>query len=144
MLSKYFSYEEMTHSDIAIRKGIDNTPTPDQTAAMKVCCMSMDAVREYLNRPILVSSGLRVKKLNEAAGGSKKSAHMQGYAMDFMAPTFGDQRAVFNAIKASGIKFDNLILEYPNAPSGGWVHISFAPEMRQQCLTTSGGGYVAA
>jgi putative chitinase len=68
--------------------------------------------------------------LNQAIGGASKSSHMDGWAVDFVCPTYGDPYAVCKAIEASGIKYSQLIHEF-----GRWVHISFAPDMKQQSLT---------
>ena len=144
MLSKYFSLEELTHSDEATRKHIDNTPSAEIVENLRETAMAADRVREFLGHPILVSSGYRSPKLNAAIGGSKTSSHMQGFAMDTKCPAFGTPRQVFEALKTSGLFFDQLILEFPDSPSGGWVHIGFAPEMRNEKLVYDGHAYRVA
>ena len=129
-LSEHFTLEEATHSDTAIRLGIDNQPSTVQLENMKHSAAGMEKVREFLGKAISVNSWLRLPDVNVAVGGSKISSHMDGWAIDFTCKGFGDTYAVAKAIKDSGIKFDQLIHEY-----GRWVHISFAPEMRQQALT---------
>ena len=138
ILSKYFSLGEMTRSDTASRKRFDNTPIPEHLENLVDTCRQADAIRELLGHPMVVSSGYRSAKLNAAIGGSRTSSHMQGYALDFICPGFGDNEEVFNAIRKSGIPFDQLILEYPDSPSGGWVHIGFAPSLRRQTLIFDG------
>jgi zinc D-Ala-D-Ala carboxypeptidase len=130
-LSENFTLEEATFSETATRLGIDNSPSLVQYANMRQAALGMEQVRELLGgQPIKVSSWLRVPKVNEAIGGSGKSSHMDGWAVDFTCPRFGDPYAVAKAISRSGIKYDQLIHEF-----GKWVHISFAPEARQQNLT---------
>lgn len=129
-LSEHFTLEEATHSDTAIRQGIDNQPSTLQLENMKVAAVGMEKVRALLGKGITVNSWLRLPAVNVAVGGSKVSSHMDGWAIDFTCPGFGNPLAVAKAIEASGIKYDQMIHEF-----GRWVHISFAPEMRQQKLT---------
>jgi putative chitinase len=128
-LSEHFSLEEATHSDTAIRLGINNQPDARQLENMKKAAIGMEQVRALLGKSISVNSWIRLPEVNVAVGGSKVSSHMDGWAIDFVSP-FGTPYAVCKAIEASGIKFDQMIYEY-----GKWTHISFAPEMRQQKLT---------
>lgn len=144
MLSKFFSLEELMHSDFAARKGIDNTPTPAIVENLKQTAQQADRVRAFLGCPVIVSSGYRSPKLNAAIGGSKTSSHMQGFALDIKVPNFGTPKQVFDALKESGIVFDQCILELPNAPGGGWVHIGFAPEYRNERLVYDGRNYRVA
>jgi putative chitinase len=129
ILSEHFSLEEATHSDTAIRLGINNQPDARQLENMKKAAIGMEQVRALLGKSISVNSWIRLPAVNVAVGGSKVSSHMDGWAIDFVSP-FGTPYAVCKAIEASGIKFDQMIHEY-----GKWTHISFAPEMRQQKLT---------
>lgn len=144
MLSKFFSLEELIHSDVADRKGIDNTPTIQILENLKHTAKSADVIRAFLGKPVIVSSGYRSPQLNAAIGGSKTSSHMQGYAIDMRCPDFGTPRQVFAALRDAGIRFDQLILEMPNSPSGGWVHVGFAPEYRGERLVFDGSNYRVA
>lgn len=133
-ISRYFTLEELTFSDSAVRFQIDNTPTPDIVAALTDTAQRLDAVRELLAHPIQVNSGYRSAKLNAALHGAPNSAHTTGHAVDFVCRGFGPPLQICQAIIASGIKFDQLIQE------GTWVHMSFDPAMRQQVLTAIFGG----
>jgi zinc D-Ala-D-Ala carboxypeptidase len=128
-LSENFTLEEATHSDTAIRMGINNQPSESQLVNMKKAAEGMQQIRAVLGKPISVNSWLRLPEVNVAVGGSKVSSHMDGWAIDFTSP-YGNPLAVCKAIEAAGIKFDQMIHEY-----GRWTHISFAPEMRGQKLT---------
>lgn len=128
-LSPHFSLAEMTESQTAARLGLDNKPPAAILSNLQGTALAAEPVRALLGRPMLVSSGFRSPKVNAAVGGAKTSAHLQGYAMDFICPGFGDPLAVCRKIAASGIKFDQLIQE------GTWVHISFDPRMRMQIKT---------
>ena len=129
-LSPNFTLEEATFSETAVRMGIDNNPSPEQLENMKKTAEGMEKVRALLNKPIRVSSWLRLPAVNQAIGGAAKSSHMDGWAVDFTCPGFGDPYTVAKALKESDIQVDQVIHEF-----GRWVHISFAPEMRGQFLT---------
>lgn len=139
-ISKYFTLDEMIVSSSAARYGIDNSPTSEHLANLVKTCIKADAVREYLGFPMIVTSGYRSEALNKVIKGSKTSSHMRGEAIDFRCPGFGTTQTVFNALKKSGIKFDQLILEYPSSPNS-WVHIGFGERMRGEFLTFDGKTY---
>lgn len=138
MLTQHFSLEEMTASDDARRLGIDNDPPIEVVHKLRRAAHGMERVRILLgNRPIIVTSGYRCADLNAAVGGSKNSAHMQGYAVDFKCPAFGSPLQIARVIEASDIfpDVDQLIHEF-----GAWVHISFDPRKRNQTLTINATG----
>jgi zinc D-Ala-D-Ala carboxypeptidase len=133
-LSKHFSLEELIASDIAIRRALDNVPTPEIIENLKLLCVYLERVRELLGTPIIVRSGYRSPKVNAAVGGSAHSAHMQGLACDFIAPEFGNPHEVAQMIIESDIAFDQVIHE------GQWVHFGIGDEMRKQALTAHFNG----
>ena len=139
-LSKYFTLAEVTASETAVRKSIDNTPSAEVIENLREACRRADEVRELLGHPVVVLSGYRSPKLNAVIGGSKTSSHMQGEALDMICPMFGTPADVFKAIRESGIKFDQLILEFAGKPNA-WVHIGFGRAMRGQVLIYDGKTY---
>jgi len=137
-LSKYFSLPELVVSQSAARRGLKNIPFGKQLDNLRSTAEKMDAIREMLGKPVLVSSGYRNAEVNALVGGSKTSAHLQGLAVDFTCPGYGSPLAVAKAILASGIEFDQLIHEF-----GSWVHIGFAEPgkpSRRQTLTINKRG----
>ena len=128
-LSEHFSLEEATFSSTAIRNGISNQPDQTQLANMISAAKGMELVRTILGKPIHIDSWIRVEALNKAVGGVGHSAHMDGFAIDFICPEFGTPQAVAKAVADHHLKFDQLIYE------GTWVHISFDPKYRGQLLT---------
>ena len=133
-LSEHFTLEELTFSATAQRKQIDNKPPAEVLDNMKRLAAGLEEVRAVLgNKPMRINSGYRSPKLNRAVGGARLSAHMAGYAADFVCPDFGSPLKIVKALAATGIQFDKLIQE------GTWVHISFAPEARRQMLTAHFG-----
>lgn len=137
-LSENFTIAEALRSETAARRGISNAPNKKQLEAIKYTAQQMEQVRKALNnQPISPSSWFRNTEVNKAVGGVSNSDHMTGYAVDFACPRFGSPLEVCRAIIASGLKFDQLIWEY-----GRWVHVSFAPAMRQNVLhINTGTGY---
>ena len=130
-LSNHFSLDEATFSETAVRLGINNQPSAAQLTNMQIAAEGMEKVREILDgKGIRVNSWLRLPEVNVAVGGSKVSSHMDGWAIDFVCPSFGTPLDVCKAIEASGLKYDQMIHEFAR-----WTHISFAPEMRGQKLT---------
>lgn len=129
MLSVHFSLSEMTITQV---RDVDNTPSKEIILNLTDTAEHMELIRSYLNHPIIVSSGYRSPEVNKRIGGAKDSAHMRGFAVDFIAPKFGTPLEVCHAIKDSGIKLDCLIQE------GSWVHCSFKPPMRNLVLTKVG------
>jgi zinc D-Ala-D-Ala carboxypeptidase len=129
-LSAHFTLDEMTVSQEAARRGIDNTPPAEALAALRVTAQALEAVRVRLGcAPIIVSSGYRCPELNRIVRGSKDSQHMMGQAVDFICPAFGNPTEIAAALRDSGIEYDQLILEF-----GRWVHISFVPRPRYMAL----------
>jgi len=141
-LSQHFTLEELTFSQTAARQGINNTASPDIIANLRILAAKLEEVRAFLGEvPLIISSGYRGPALNAAVKGSLTSAHMNGLAADFTAPSYGDVLNVAQAIANSGIVFDQLIHEY-----GTWVHIGLerpGTVPRQQLLSIfKGTGYI--
>lgn len=129
-LSPHFTLDEMTSSQEAARRGIDNTPTLEALQNLPKLAQLMESVRTHLGVPIIVSSGFRSKALNDAIGGAPSSQHLTGQACDFIAPGFGSPLTVCcHLVDQSAVDYDQLIQE------GRWVHISWAPKPRRQVLT---------
>jgi len=130
-LTEHFSLDELVFSQTAVRKGIKNEPSEAVKKNLQVLANNLERVRAILLSPLHVSSAYRSPDLNKALGGSKTSAHMDGYAADFIAPAFGNPESIVRALKRSMLPVDQCIME------GTWVHISFAPAMRNQFLTAT-------
>lgn len=120
-LTKHFTLEELTRSDVAVRKGIDNTPPGFVIENLRRLADRLETLRALLDAPIIVSSGYRCPILNHAIGGSRTSAHTSGLAADFIAPDFGTPLEIARVIErhADALDYDQLIYE------GAWVHIGF-------------------
>lgn len=144
-LTEHFTLEELYSSHTAVRLGINNAPSTDLYPNLLRLAGGLERVRNLVG-PVIVSSGYRSPKLNAAVGGEKNSQHLSGLAADIVCPYFGKPRQVaqFLVSRAEEIKFDQLILEYPDSSTGGWVHISFdvAPRMDVLTRTRLQAGYM--
>ena len=127
-LSEHFTLDEATYSETAIRQHINNQPDERQLENMKSAAAQLEAVRA-LSGPLRINSWLRLPDVNVAVGGSKVSSHMDGWAID-VSSSAHTPLELCQMVENAGIKFDQMIHEF-----GRWMHISFAPEMRQQKLT---------
>lgn len=134
-LSPNFDLSEFIDSPAAKQHKIDNTAPPGVLKNLIFMAQNMEVVRKLLNHPICITSGYRCEALNALVGGVSNSAHMEGYAADFVCPEFGPVDEIIDFIKDK-LEFDQLIDEHRNGAH--WVHISFSPEMRNQVFKVSG------
>lgn len=137
-LSEHFTLAEMTASDSAARRGIDNAPDAQAVANLRRLCTFLEQIRLLFNKPILVSSGYRSFELNRVIGGSVTSAHMQGLAADINVVGV-TPRVLAQRVADSSLMFDQLILEFDQ-----WVHVGLAAttERRQTLTIRKGTGYL--
>jgi hypothetical protein len=132
-LTDNFTLDELTFSSTACRMCIDNTPPPAVVERLKVLAAGLEKVRAQLDAPMHIDSGYRCPALNVAVKGAKDSAHLLGYAADFVCSKFGSPLEIVRKLKVSNIAFDQCIQE------GAWVHISFDPRNRNEVLTAHFG-----
>ena len=136
-ISNHISYKEGVYSNTAIRRGINNTPDEEQLANMKLIADEVfEPLRIYVNGPIKINSFFRSPELNTAIGGSSKSQHCHGQAID-IDDTFGmmTNAEMYEFIKEH-LDFDQIIWEFGDDENPAWVHVSYvSPEKnRRRCL----------
>ena len=117
-ISEHISYKEATHSNTALRRGIDNIPDVEEIENIKI------------------NSFYRSPELNVAIGGSKTSQHCHGQAMD-LDDTYGHRTnaSMFTYIR-NHLDFDQLIWEFGDDKNPAWIHVSYVSEdeNRHRCL----------
>ena len=127
-LTENFSLNELTKSQTAERKGIDNTPSTEHQENLKRLCESiLQRVRDHFNRVVSVSSGYRSPELCTAIGSKTTSQHAKGEAADF--EIFGISNKELADWIHYNTQYDQLILEYwkgEDEPNSGWVHCSYS------------------
>ena len=136
-ISKHVSYKEGVRSNTALRLGIENTPGAEQLEKMEIVAKEVfEPLREWVGGPIKVNSFFRGEKLNKAVGGSTKSQHTSGQAMD-IDDGFGHRSNadMYGFIKEN-LNFDQMIWEFGDDENPDWVHVSFVSkeENRNRCL----------
>jgi hypothetical protein len=136
-ISKHISYKEGVYSRTAQRLGIDNNPSEYELTNMQVIAENIfEPLREWVNGPIAINSFYRSADLNKAIGGSSKSQHCQGRAMD-IDDTFGHKTnaEMYYWIK-NNLDFDQMIWEFGDNDNPNWVHMSYVSEdtNRNRCL----------
>ena len=135
-LSAHFTLGEFTFSQTASREGINNDPPTNLLPALEATAAGMEQVRSLLEDfPVNISSGYRSPALNDLVKGQKSSQHLLGEAVDFTCPSFGSPEQIVEAIVASAIPFDQVIVEFDR-----WVHVSFSDRDRRQALVIDAHG----
>ena len=137
-LSKNFSLKEMTKSQTALRRDIDNEPGDEEEANLQQLCEQvLQKVRDHFGKPVTVNSGYRSPELNKAIGGSTTSDHCKGMAADIEIPGVSNYE-IADWIK-SNCEFRQLILEFytPGVPDSGWVHVSYNYEENEKKVMTA-------
>jgi hypothetical protein len=132
-LTPHFTLEELTASETADRNGWDNSPNDAELANLTRLADFLEQVKVVLGgKPIMISSGLRTKLVNDAVGSKDSSQHRTGCACDFRVPSMTPDEVV-KAIIASGIEYDQVIREFDR-----WTHISIpnseSDKSRKQAL----------
>jgi hypothetical protein len=126
-LTENFSLNELTKSQTAERKGIDNTPSAEHQENLKSLCeMILQPIRDHFGQVVSVSSGYRSQELCVAIGSSTQSQHAKGEASDF--EIFGISNKELADYIDQNLDYDQLILEYwkgEDEPNSGWVHCSY-------------------
>ena len=117
-LSDHFTLEELTHSEVAERKNLDNTPNALEVANLVRLAGLLEQVRSLLNKPIMLNSGFRSKAVNDSVGSKDTSQHRIGCAADIRVPGMTPKQVVQACIDAN-IPYDQIIEEF-----GSWTHIS--------------------
>ena len=137
MISKHISEREGVYSTTATRRGIDNIPNSDELNNMRLLAEEVfEPLRAYVGGPIKINSFFRCSELNKAIGGSSKSQHCKGQAID-IDDTFGKMTnaEMYHWIKEY-LEFDQMIWEFGDDDNPDWIHISYvSPEdNRNRCL----------
>ena len=134
-ISKHLSLAEVSRSETAKRKGINNTPSGEHLENFKKLAENIfEPIREHFAVPIHISSGYRSKELNASIGGASSSQHCQGEAVDIDmdgSPSGVSNADVFKYIK-DHLNFDQLIWEFGTDKNPDWVHVSYESTGKQR------------
>lgn len=138
-LSPHFSFEEFTASDTARRLGIMNDiPLALIHNAQKTAEM-LERIREFLGKPMRVTSGFRCLALNRAIGSKDTSDHVKALACDFQVDGVTSyELALQLAPVLDQLGIGQLIYEHT------WIHVGVPVPDRalNRILTVQGSGYI--
>ena len=125
-ITKNSTLEEFyTGSTTARKLGIYNTPTEEAKKNLIALAKNvLQPLRDAYGKSIVLNSGYRCPKLNNAVGGVSNSQHTLGMAADIRCNDKTTREWIFNYIK-NNLPFDQLILEH-NKSGVYWVHVSYS------------------
>jgi len=131
-LTANITLDELTKSQVAERKGINNNPNPAQIENLKALAVNvLQPIRSHFDKPLIISSGFRCAQLCLEIGSSVNSQHVAdngAAAADFEIPGVDNlQLAIW--IK-NNLDIDQGILEFyrEGEPTSGWIHCSYSSE----------------
>ena len=122
-----FTVDELCRSKTAQRRGIDNTPTPSIRVNLeKLIANVLQPLRDKYGKPIIVDSGYRCPKLNQAVGGAKTSQHLYGQAVDIhsVSDSVKDNKELFDLAKQMIENKEIIVGQLINEYNYNWIHIS--------------------
>tara|TARA_R110001583_G_scaffold63430_2_gene185755 strand:+ start:28 stop:483 length:456 start_codon:yes stop_codon:yes gene_type:complete len=137
MISENISFKEGVFSATATRLGIINVPNRDVLMNMQIIAKKIfQPLRIYVGGPIKINSFYRSPELNKKIGGSTKSQHCQGCAIDIDdVHGIKTNSQMYGWIK-DNLNFDQLIWEFGDDDNPDWVHVSYVNDKdnRNRCL----------
>lgn len=127
----YFTLQELTKSNTAIAKKLDNTPDEQAIKNLNTLVDNvLDPLRKLYGKPIIVTSGYRSPEVNRSVNGATSSQHALGEAVDISVGSKEENKKLFSLIK-DNLPFDQLINEHDYS----WVHVSYRQgRLRKQIL----------
>ena len=94
---------------IRTNTGIKNYPSIEQLKNLiRITENILQPTRDLYGKAILVNSGFRNKKVNDAVGGKKNSQHLKGEAVDITTQNINDLEEIVQIIKM--FDFDQMIV----------------------------------
>ena len=123
-LSPHFTLSELTQSGTALRLGIDNVPTQRDAECLRALCTAvLEPLRQRFGR-LIVTSGYRCARLNEAVGGVPASQHLSGEAADLHMSSVAQARRIIAYAQEQQLPFDQMIVERVLGNGTCWLHVS--------------------
>lgn len=149
--SSYWTWKDLLYSSQADSLGLINHQYSPEQAVVDSLTVLVEKILEPLTMAfpgkIKVNSGYRSKALNNKIGGSSKSQHLSGQAIDVDGVSGLTNKQIFNYI-VNNLDYDQVIWEkgspYPNG-NPAWVHVSYnntTPKQRKSQLYYDGTKYI--
>lgn len=126
-ITEHFTLQEFERSATAGRLGIDNQVPQSLINSLRVLCReTLEPLREFVGRPVVISSGYRCPRLNAAVGGAPSSQHIRGEAADIRIPSIKEGKEWMRWLM-DNTTFDQLIWEHDRSGTY-WIHVSCKPD----------------
>lgn len=88
----------------------------------------LQPIRDYYNKPLIITSGFRCDELNKRIGGSLTSQHSYGEAADFTVVDIPVETLFQDIINGNITELDTNVIGQVIQEKNKWVHISlFTP-----------------
>lgn len=121
-----FNLKEFWESATANKNKINNIPTLIIINRIKELTKILQDIREIIQTPITITSGYRTPLLNKMVGGSPKSSHLSGYAVDMQVKGIKPKELrdiILKYLEDKKLSFDELIVEKKGKTS--WLHFAY-------------------
>jgi hypothetical protein len=117
-----------TETDIKITNSVSwDSLSNELKANAKALAENLQAIRAYVGKPIIITSGYRPAAKNATVGGSKTSQHLHGEAWDFVVKGFTakDLDELFNALVDGSVKLPHPCSQAIRETKGNseWIHL---------------------
>jgi len=86
----------------------------------------LEELREYLKKPVIITSAYRCKVHNKRIGGVKNSSHTRGLAVDVKASNSKDRHKILSFLLSKGIKRIGI--------ASSFIHFDLDPEKPQNVV----------
>jgi len=106
--SKFFKWSEALWLN---SWGFHAVPNKDVARNILRVCSKLDQVRSYFGKPIIITSWWRPEPYNLEIGGAKRSAHMNGCAVDFIVQNMDSchvRRVLKPLLESLNIRIESL------------------------------------
>ena len=121
-ITKNFTWQEMTASATAVRRGIDNEPHGEAIRNLtRLCRDYLQPLRDHFG-PIHINSAFRSPRVNEGVHGVGNSKHLYGEAADIRIPDLETGRAYYRFLTTLPC-IDQLLFEH-RRDGAQWIHVS--------------------
>lgn len=119
-LTPHFKLSEFTHSYMAEKLRLNNTPSDSVVKNLtRLCQVLLEPIRETYGRPIRVSSGYRCSALNKAVDGVRNSFHLSGRAADIYSVDLDSLKDTIESCYRCGLIRPTEYIVYPR-----FVHLA--------------------
>lgn len=148
-ISKYFTLQEFTTSETAMKQGIieQYSPSDEVIENLKLLAKEVaDKIRVQFGS-FTPTNGYRCKRLNTLVGGSKNSQHLHGKAFDetFIKEGKNISNEIFFWLLANKetVKWTKIIWEKGDENNPRWLHIEHDREkFKKDIIVYDGTSYV--